>query len=99
NGAKHEHHQIAACKIKTFEESDIHNGFLVAPLPDNKGHQTHGGKNDQRGNELRPEPVVLLSFVERNLESAYTDGEQTKPDIVEPRHGSFHTGYVGRIFD
>jgi hypothetical protein len=54
---------------------DIHNGFLVAPLPDNEGHQTHGGKNDQCGNEPRPEAVVLLSFVERNLESAYADGK------------------------
>src|SRR5258708_25948947 len=70
---------------------DIHNGFLVAPLPDNEGYQPDGGKNDQCGNEPRPEPIVFLSLVERNLESAYTDGEQGKPNVIEPRHGSFRS--------
>src|SRR4029077_9714808 len=55
NSAKHEHHQIAARKIKLFEQMDIHNGFLVAPLPNNEGSQTHGGKNDQCSDETRPE--------------------------------------------
>ena len=78
---------------------DIHDGFLVAPFPDHEGNQTHAGKNDQCGNEPRPEPVVLLSFVKRYLESAYPDGEQAKPNVVEFRHGSFQTGQVGWIFD
>jgi len=31
---------------------------------------------------MRSEPIVFLSLVERNLESAYTDGEQGKPSFA-----------------
>ena len=90
---------IAACEVEHFEQTNIHNGFLVTPFPDDQGDQTHDGENDQCGNELRAEPVVFLSFVERNLKGAYAEGEQDKPNVVEPRQCAFQTGQVGRIFD
>src|SRR5689334_18431995 len=48
---------------------------------------------------MRAEPVVFLSFVERNLQSAYTDSEQAKPNVVKPRHAGFQTRQVRRIVD
>ena len=87
--AKHEEHQVATSDIENLEQTDVHDGFLLEPFPDHQGNQTHRGNDDQRGDEMRSEPIIFLSFIERDLESPDTYGEQSKANVVEPSRSLF----------
>ena len=86
---ENEHHQAGAGEIEALEHAHVDDRSLLKPLPDHQRDQADGGHDDQRGDEVRAEPIVFLAFVEQDLQRADTQREQRDADIVELDAGRF----------
>src|SRR4029077_7711709 len=82
-------HQVGTSNIENLEQTDVHDGFLLEPFPDHQRDQAYYSDDNQSRNEIRPEPIIFLAFIERDLESSDTYGEQGKANVVESSHSLF----------
>src|SRR4029077_3483127 len=96
---KHEQHQTCACEIEVLEHSHINNRRLLKPLPHNQGNKAYRRNYDQTGDEARSEPIVFLTFVEEDLQSAHADREKSKPNIVQFDSDAFQSLQIRRVLD
>ena len=53
------------------------------PFVDHEGGQAHGGDSGERGDVVRPEPVVFLSLVEHDLKRTDADRQQREADVID----------------
>ena len=73
-------------EVAVLEDLEVDQGVLVAPgVPDEEDEgddESDGGPADPDG----AEPVVLLAFVEDDLEAAGPDDEGAEAEVVELGH-------------
>ena len=63
------HHQRSADGERAVtENSEIHDGVSGLQFPNNQARQTEDRQDGEDGDKLRPEPVILLAFVEHDLQ-------------------------------
>ena len=83
DAADEDHEQAADGEVFVFEESDVHDGGFVTPLPpDEAGHagdEEEGEDTDEAGGE----PGVFFAFVEHDLHASHGEGEEAEADVVE----------------
>src|ERR1700730_6211426 len=77
---------------------EIDDGILVVPLPDQDTEQ--GRRADCRHNhdEMRPEPVIALTFVQDNLQRSEAQGQQSQSDVIDLETSTLsllHIGWIG----
>src|SRR5882724_2919836 len=52
-------------------------------LTPNESPEPHNSKDAERGDEVRAEPILLLAFIEHDLQGANADHQQTDAPIID----------------
>ena len=67
DGPDKKHHDACGGKVEVFEQAYVDNRIFLVPLPDHQERETNDCDDNQCTDEVRAEPVVLLSLVESDL--------------------------------
>src|SRR6516225_3432665 len=94
-----EHHQVGTREVEILEQPNVNDGGLLKPLPEHQGNQADRGNDDERGDEARAEPVILLAPVQKNLQRADAQGQQGDADVVQLDPGALQPDQIGRVVD
>src|ERR1039458_6552047 len=95
--AEQEDERAADSEVAVLKQLEIDHGLVLAPgVPEEDGE---AGDEEEEGpaNPEGAEPVVLLAFIENDLEQAGPDDERAEAEVVEG--GDFGVLDVGRVVD
>ena len=85
--AEDEHQQPGNAEGAIAEHGEVEDGPVSAAnlgnFPEDEDEQRGSAHEEEGGDEVRAEPVVLLAFVEDELQGAEADGEQAEAGVVE----------------
>ena len=72
---EHDHHHKRNGKIAVLEHSHVDHGILLEVLPDDGSDNSDRSDHGEGENEVGLQPVVTLSFVENDLQTAKADAD------------------------
>src|SRR5712691_7473065 len=78
---------------------EIDDGVFVSPLPNNHEDQGRRANQRQRDNKVRFKPVVALTLVENDLQSAQAQSYKSEPNIVDASFAQLAAPKVGWVLN
>ena len=97
--AEREREEDRCSEIAIVEQAHVHDGIVVIPLPDEEGDEYRNGEAEERGDEVRREPVIFLALIEHHLQAAEADDDQAEANVVDADAGFLFFLEPWRIFD
>jgi hypothetical protein len=99
NSAHQGHEEATDGKVFEAEKLEIDERTFLAPLPDAEGDHAEDKEEGEEADEARGEPVVLLAFVEHDLQAAHGYCEKREADIIHIAQARGVCFDPRRIFD
>src|SRR5579862_8331012 len=77
----------------------IDDRVLVTPLPNKYKDQGRRSSQCQSDDEIRLEPIVTLTFIEDNLQSSESQGDETEAYVVDAGFAEFAAFEIRRVLN
>ncbi len=85
--AQHKHQDEGDREGPSGEQGQVQQGAIAVPqlldLPPDQGHKGNHHHDRKKGNQVRSEPVILLAFIQNELQGAKGQADQAKAQQVQ----------------
>ena len=83
HAAHQSHEKTADGEVLEAEEPEVDKRILVAQLPPDEGGDAADKEEGEQADEARCKPIVLLAFIEHDLQAAHGEGEKAQAEVVD----------------